>query len=171
MLLQPRRYCMAGKLLIYKSAYGGTKAIVDMALEKMDADVTARSLEEVTEREIEEADRIAVGSAIHAGALDQAVKQFLEDHTETLTGKPLALFICCMQREYAEEYFLREFPHELTGAADLRLCLGGDVDPDRLGFFARLSVKRTTGSDKRRQWHDERAMEKLAAFMRGAAAL
>jgi menaquinone-dependent protoporphyrinogen oxidase len=155
---------MSVKLLIYKSTYGGTKKIVDEVADMLPEEVTVRPLEELEDRDIEEAQRIALGGAIHGGALQRDLKRFMEQKAELLGHRGLALFLCCMQREYAEEYFLREFPHELTGEAELRVCIGGDADPDRLNPVTRFILKRTTGSKERRQWRDREAMEKLVQF-------
>jgi menaquinone-dependent protoporphyrinogen oxidase len=151
-------------LLIYKSSYGGTKTIVDELKTDLPGDVEVLTLEEVLEEQLRGAERIAVGGAIHAGSLQRGLKQYLEDYREVLQEKRLALFISCMQPENAEEYFLREFPHQLIGRAELRLCIGGEVDPARLNLFMRFKLKRTTGSSASRQWRNEKAMRQLIAF-------
>ncbi len=157
---------MSANILVYTSTYGGTKNIIDHLAGLLPEDVKILTFNELSGKELQQAERIAIGGAIHGGALQTELKEFLEEKTEELRKKRLALFLTCMQREYVEEYFLREFPHELTGEADVLLCLGGDADPDRLNAINRRILKRTTGSDERRQWHDTEAMDRLVQFFK-----
>jgi menaquinone-dependent protoporphyrinogen IX oxidase len=65
----------------------------------------------------------------------------VEQHTEELCGKKLALFISGLDGSKEQEYFQANFSSQIRQAAVEKSFLGGIYDPKKTGFMMRLIVK------------------------------
>ncbi len=112
-------------------------------------------------------DAIVVGGSVHAGMVQGAVRKILTKEADTLMAKRLGLYLCCMyENETAERQFEEAFPAPLRAHAVARGLFGGKLDLEKMGFFARVIVKKIAGVTESISKMNFAAMEKFAAEMK-----
>jgi menaquinone-dependent protoporphyrinogen oxidase len=62
-------------------------------------------------------DCVIIGSPLYAGMVPKEVKSFVEQHTEELCGKKLALFLSGLDGSKEQEYFQTNFSLQIYQAA------------------------------------------------------
>lgn len=112
-------------------------------------------------------DAVILGCSIYMGRAQGRMTRFAAERATELAGKKLALFICCGARgDEAMGQLDKAYPEALRTQALSREVLGDAVDFDRIGFFTRMIVKKTSGKTASYENFDEAAMDRLVAALR-----
>lgn len=130
-------------LILYMTSHGCTEKAAQKLEQLLNDDVQSVNLKKRPPRDLSLFDTIIIGGSIHAGQIQRKVKQFCQDHLDTLKQKRLGLFLCCMEEgETAQKQFDEAFPAELRDHAAVTGLFGGEFDFNRMNFLQRAIVKK-----------------------------
>ena len=91
-------------------------------------------------------DQVIVGGSIHAGMIQNCVKDFCNKNTSTLLEKRLGLFISCFyEGEIAQTQLEKAYPEMLKKHAISCKVMGGEMLLEKMNFFEKLIVKKVAG--------------------------
>jgi menaquinone-dependent protoporphyrinogen oxidase len=126
-------------LLIYQSKNEATREIANRIAAQL-GETVIHDLKDGAPS-LDRYDCVIIGSPIYAGMVPKKVKSFVEQHTEELYGKKLALFLSGLDDSKEQAYFQANFSSQIRQAAVVKSFLGGIYDPKKTGFMMRLIVK------------------------------
>ena len=129
--------------VIYASKHGTTEKVASAIADKLRGTVKMFSLKENPNPNINEFDRIILGSSIYAGQSSKAMKTFCKNNEPVLCEKRLGLFICGMHSNKVEqEKEMKEaYPEILQKNAIAIQFLGGEFLFEKMNFFERLIAR------------------------------
>ena len=144
-------------LIVYRSKYGTTESCAGKIAEGLGEGgghkAVLMNLKEKPGNNLEPYDTVVIGSPIYGGLIHPAVSRFCRKYRTHLLGRPVALFVCGLDRgERAESQIRTAYPPWLTLHAFTRHHLGGSLHPrslhpgDRLLF--RLLKLQPSGSSR-----------------------
>ena len=131
--------------VIYASKHGTTAKVANAIADKLrgTTDVKLFSLKENPNPNINEFDRIILGSSIYVGQSAKAMKTFCKNNESVLGQKRLGLFICGMHpnKEEQEKELKEAYPEILQKSAMEIQFLGGEFLFEEMNFFERLIAR------------------------------
>ena len=96
-------------------------------------ETTIVDLKNKKQTDVNEFGRLIIGGSIHAGQIQEKVKDFCEKNMENLLKKELGLFTCCMEEgEKAEAELWNVFSKKLREHAKATACLGGEFNFEKM---------------------------------------
>ena len=176
---------MATFLVCYGTGEGQTEKIatrIGSTLRDRGHEVTVADLGEGSpDQPLTEFDAVLVGSSIHVGTHQSAVRTFVGEHRDVLASRPTGFFQVSLSSATADEQrraeaakYVDEFV-ESTGWHPDRIGLfGGALRYSEYGFLTRLLMKRiaadATGDTDTSQDYEYTDWEEVEAFARDFAA-
>lgn len=155
-----------GTLIVYATKYGCTEKCALALKERLPGEVDLVNLKKVRNVDPESYGKIIIGGSIYMGGIQKEVRRFCADRLETLRGKRLGLFICCMQEgETAETELAQSFPPELMGLAAAKDYFGGKFDFGRMGPIDRFIVRKVSKVDCNTSTVSEEKLDRFAQAM------
>lgn len=135
-------------VLIYTTMHGTTEKVAHYIAGHM-AEVTILKLSNSWDIPISSFDRVILGGSIHMGSVQSSVKKFCTKHRQELLSKPLALFVCGMEKEPAkqEEELRLAFPEEINEHARAKAFVGGEFLFEKMNFIQRMMIKKIAHTD------------------------
>jgi len=132
--------------LIYTTKHGTTQKIADYIVQNLSSnDVILYNLANHPNIDFSLYNTVIVGGSIHAGSLDRLIRSFLRKNTVALLQKPLALFMCGMNKSELEQEFNNGFPEVLRHHAFSKQLVGGELIFEKMNFVERWMTKKITG--------------------------
>lgn len=132
-------------LIVFASLHGCTKKFANKVSENLDGNITLVNLKESCTVNLDCFSTIIIGGSIHAGYINPCIQLFCERNLDILLAKNIGLFLCFMDSEEKFNYYLnKSFPPELTKIASAKEYFGGELDFEKLTFFEKLFIERTT---------------------------
>lgn len=128
-------------LVAYATGHGATEKYAKAIAARIAGDVAFVDLKHGQAPDLTGFEAVIVGTAIYYGQPTKAVKQFCAGHAETLKGKRLGLFICCLNLDQADQMMKTAFPSELQEAAVATGVFGGELIMKKLSFGERLIAR------------------------------
>lgn len=114
-------------------------------------------------------DTVVVGGSIRAGKVQKKIGKFCRNNLDTLKGKKLGLFLCCMEEgEKVRLQFEEAYPAELREHAAAAGLFGGEFDFDKMNFIEGAIVKKLAKIDENVSKLDEKAIESFAEKLIGS---
>lgn len=154
-------------LIIYMTRHGCTGKAVDMLARALPGSAVF-DLGAVNSPPLDAYDTVAIGGSIHAGKLQKKLAKYCRDNIDTLKGKRLGLFLCCMEEgEKARLEFNQAYPAELREHATATGLFGGAFDFNRMNFIERMIVKKVANIVQSVSKLDEKAIESFAEKLKG----
>jgi len=150
---------MTKTLVVFYSKHGYTQNLAKQATKITNGDYLNLAKEKDTD--ISEYDKIIIGSGIYAGSASRKIKKFINNHIDELLQKKIALFICCVDENEAENQFNKSFPDNLRKHAYLKALLGGEIRMKKLGFFEKLIIQSINKTKKDILNHKQDAIQKF----------
>lgn len=152
--------------IIFISRHGTTERVSQKLKEKMgNADLI--DLKKISKPDLSNYKTILLGASIHMGQVHKKTKSFIENNLETLLGKKLGLFLCCMEEgEKAKEQYDLAFPQNLQNHATANAMMGYEYLLEEMGFLEKIMVKKITGKDQSFSKLDEMAIHNFAENFR-----
>ena len=137
--------------IVFMSKHGTTEKVVNIITEHLvHQDYEVFNLRNIRTPDIREFDFVIIGGSIHTGTVQNRVKQFCINNTDTLLTKKVGLFLCCMEvGEKATEQFNNAFPAELRKHAFYTGLMGGECLTDKMNFFERNLVRMVIGGPEK----------------------
>jgi menaquinone-dependent protoporphyrinogen oxidase len=136
--------------IIYVSKHGTTEKTVLHIQKKLGTENTHLfNLKNNSNFDLSSFDQIIVGGSIHAGMIQNRIKDFCNKNTLTLLEKRLGLFISCFyEGEIAQNQLEKAFPEILRKHAISCQIMGGEMLLEKMNFFEKLIVKKVAGISK-----------------------
>ena len=107
-------------------------------------------------------DIVVVGSCVRAGALQPAMREYLENCEPILLKKTLGVYICCVSDSSADKYIQSGISPTLLAHSETA-AFGGKLDPSAAKGFDRLILKTlaklAANGDDESSFHPERIPE------------
>lgn len=132
-------------LIVYDTRHGSSEKATKMLQQQIDGEVVVHHLKKSNSPGLSEFERVIVGGSIHMGEIQKSVKTFCELNKEELSRKHLGLFLCCMDKERAQEQFEKAYPDVLREKALINALFGGEFIFDRMNFLERFAVRKISG--------------------------
>lgn len=180
---------MVSILVCYGTGEGQTAKVADRIVEVLAErghDATARNAGDVPpDLTVEEFDAVLVGTSIHLGEHQPAVREFVDANHDSLAARPTAFFQLSMSSAVADETrqaeaagYVETFLEETGWQPDRIGLFGGALRYSKYGFLKRLMMKRiakdaTGDTDASRDyeytdWHEvESFAADFAVFVEG----
>jgi menaquinone-dependent protoporphyrinogen oxidase len=137
--------------IVYMSKHGTTEKVVKIISEHLTRyNYDVFNLRNDKTPDVRKYDFIIIGGSIHAGMVQNKVKQFCVSNTELLLEKKVGLFLCCMEvGAKATEQFNNAFPVGLREHAFYTGLMGGECLTEKMNFFERNLVKMVIGGPEK----------------------
>ena len=137
--------------IVFMSKHGTTEKVVNIISKHLvHQDYEVFNLRRIKTPDIREFDFVIIGGSIHAGTIQNKVKQFCINNTDILLTKKVGLFLCCMETgEKATQQFNNAFPAVLRQHALYTGLMGGECLTDKMNFFERSLVKMVIGGPEK----------------------
>ena len=148
-------------LIIYASSHGCAAQAAARLQNELAGEVKVQNLKDKTPVFVNAFDRIIIGGSIHAGAIQGNVKKFCRNNLHTLMEKEIGLFICCMDKEKAQQQFDSAFPEALRNHARASGLFGGAFDFERMNFLQKTIIKKISGIQESVQDLNEAAIQEF----------
>ena len=132
-------------LVVYATKYGATTKAVEILKTHLKSEVVIVNLKEETHPPLSEFDAVIFGSAVYMGTLRKEARTFMRLHEDELLSKKLGLFLCCGQKESAEELAQKNFPQKIWQNAAAFGFFGYAYQLEKMNFFERLILKKAAG--------------------------
>ena len=139
-------------LVAFGTKYGSTVKVgeeIGRVLRGKGLEVEVVNLDERKVKDLEPYDLAIVGSAVIIGKWTKGARTFLEQNQDALSGKKLAMFVCCgdvlaeakERREGAKARYLDQVVMD-NGLKPLDTALfGGELDFNKYGFLIKAVLK------------------------------
>jgi len=133
--------------IVYVSKHGTTEKTVHKIRKGLgEANTVLFDLKKSSLIDLSQFDQIIVGGSIHAGMIQNRVKDFCNKNSLTLLEKRLGLFISCFyEGETAQTQLEKAFPEILRKHALSCKVMGGEMLMESMNFFEKLIVKKVAG--------------------------
>ena len=155
-------------LIAYATRYGCARKAAEALRDHLGGEVSLVDLKEDGDPDPGPFDTVIVGGSIQAGRVQRRVRAYCEARSSALLEKRLGLYLCCMyEGEVAVKQLADAFPAALRDRATATGLFGGDLDFEKVGFVARLVVKKVAGVTESVFKFDEGAVVAFAERMRG----
>jgi menaquinone-dependent protoporphyrinogen oxidase len=161
-------------IILFASRHGNTERIltelVNRASASASGELLLKPVRKTPRKDLEDADRIAVGGPVYMGKMRGEVAAFLSRNRALLLSKPLALFAGCHARgDEARAQLERVFPADLRAHAAVTTSIGGDVDLDKLPFLMRGIMKNIAKTEEDKHSPEAGGRETLYRFLVGGS--
>jgi menaquinone-dependent protoporphyrinogen oxidase len=132
--------------VIYATNHGTTEKVAQMIREQLGEDnADLINLKNNPMPDLSDYDQVFLGGSIHAGNIQNRVKKFYQQNMVDLLGKPLALFLCGMNKQQFQEEFDGAFPEVLRKHAISKKMVGGEFLFDKMNFIEKALVRKISG--------------------------
>jgi len=150
-------------LIVYMTKHGCTERTAGMLKEHLYGEVTLVNLKKEKKPDLSRHETIVIGGSIRAGRIQEGVRKFCERNRETLLGKRLGLYLCCMyDGETADKQFEEAYPEELRRHAAAAGLFGGEFDFQKMNFIERKIVKKVARVEESVSRIDSEAIRNFA---------
>lgn len=153
-------------IIIYTTSHGCTEKVVKELSLKLSGEVTSIDLENDPWPPLYEFDRVIIGGSIHAGQIQNRIKDFCKTNMDELREKEIGLFICCMyEAEIAHEEIKNAFPEELHQMAKTEAILGGEYNFEKMNFIEQMLVRKIAKVNESVSKIDHNSIDRFALRM------
>lgn len=132
--------------IVYLSKHGTTEKVARMIRERLSSDtVTMIDLSKDEAPDLEQYERIVIGTSVYAGKVRKAFAKFCTDTNVSLFAtRELGLFVCGMEPnpEKQHEELENAFPERMKRHAKVKAFMGGEFLLDEMNFLERFVIKR-----------------------------
>ncbi|MDD3877789.1 MAG: flavodoxin domain-containing protein [Bacteroidales bacterium] len=133
-------------LILYASNHGTTAKICRYIAEKIEnSTIDIVNIKSNKPLNLNLYDRIIIGASIHAGSVQRSISNFLKTNQDLLLTKPLALFLCGMNKPEYEQQFEKVFPEILRKHAISNKVVGGEFLLEEMNMIEKAIIKKITG--------------------------
>jgi len=155
-------------LIAYSTRYGCSQKAAEMLRGLLGGEVSLVDLKQHGDPDPGPFDTVIVGGSIQAGNVQKRVREYCAKRSGQLLEKRLGLYLCCMyEGDAAAKQLADAFPETLRSHATTSGLFGGELDFEKVGFVARLVVKKVAGVTESVFKFDEKAVSAFAEKMRG----
>ncbi len=128
-------------LIIYATEHGSTKKCAEILLEKLTGQVDLYNVKDKKSPELSQYDNVIIGGSIYMGRIQKELSEFTAKNLNVLKNKKVGLYICCMNKNEAENQLNSAFPEELLKCSIVQKSFGGEFNFKKMNFFERFVIK------------------------------
>jgi len=156
-------------LIVYKSKHGTTRKVVLELQNRLGKDTTQiADLSKIKKPDITDYSTVIIGGSIHMGEIQKKVVSFCKKNLDELMTKKLGLFLCFMDKEYAQEEFEDSYPKALREHSSANGLFGGEFLIEEMNFLEKMIIKNTSGVTETTSEIDQTAIDTfLEVFKKG----
>jgi len=135
-------------LIVYSTTHGCTEKCALTLKDRLAGETETANLKKA-KPDLKAFDTVIIGGSIHAGRVQNRIKQFCSSHSQELKEKKLGLYLCCMEEgEKAQKQFDDAYPQELREHASAAGLFGGAFDFEKMNPIERAIIKKIAKIDK-----------------------
>lgn len=154
--------------VIYRSHHGTTEKVATMIQQALGSEnCMLFNLKTSKNIDLSAFDRVIIGGSIHAGNIQNKIKEFCKSNQDLLLEKPLGLFLSCMEVDKAQEQFDNAFPEPLRKHALSCKLTGGEFNFDRMNFIEKMLIRKISGVNESISRINENSVKELVSEMAG----
>ena len=155
-------------IIIYATKHGCTEKVAKLLQTKLTQVIKAVDVEKENPPDLSSFDTVILGGPIYIGKLHKPLAAYMQQNSETLKTKKLALFLCAGEQDPAcrEKLIAANFPEELYNRAILREVLGGELYWNKLDFMTKLILRMVKGI---KEGYSRLSETKIDRFVKGVA--
>jgi menaquinone-dependent protoporphyrinogen oxidase len=154
--------------VIYRSHHGTTEKVATMIQQALGSEnCMLFNLKTSKNIDLSSFDRIIIGGSIHAGNIQNKIKEFCKNNQDILLEKPLGLFLSCMEEDKAQEQFDNAYPELLRKHALSCKLTGGEFNFDRMNFIEKMLIRKISGVNESISRINENSVKELVSEMAG----
>lgn len=132
--------------IIYATSHGTSEKVANLIKEKhTNFETTLFNLKENKTIDLSLYDNIIIGGSIHAGSIQNSVKEFCNKNLVDLLQKRVALYVCAMNEPEFESELKNAFPELLYNHAYVKEVVGGEFLFDKMNFIEKMLVRNISG--------------------------
>jgi len=136
-------------LILYATRYGCTEKCANQLSDKIKGQVEVKNLAKARDINLEPYNQVIIGGSIMAGKINKEVASYVNKNLNTLLGKKVGLFLCCLEHgKQAEKQMEEGFGAQLTERAIARGFFGGEIELRKLNFLLRQMIKKMLKTDQ-----------------------
>lgn len=136
-------------LIVYASHHGCTQQCAERLRQSLGDEAELVRLPAGRSRRPKDYERVLIGGSIHIGHVQGVVRRFCREHLETLLGKQVGLFLCCMaEGADAQKQFDAAFPEVLRRHARATGIFGGEFNFEKMNPLQRAMIRKISGSSE-----------------------
>lgn len=160
---------MSNVLIAYAGKHGCTEECAHILADKINGVADLCNLMEKKQVDLNNYDKVIVGSAIYAGRIIKEVQDFCKKNESALKGKKLGLFICgTLEGDTAKKQVESAFPQELLNTALVKESFGGKIQLSKMNFLEKKIIKAVAKLDSDMSNVSESVMDRFAQIMNEA---
>jgi len=156
--------------IIYASKYGTTEKIARLLADSLKEtdDVILVSLGKKNTEDLNQFDKIILGTSIYAGNSSRKMKLFCAEFQAVLLQKTIGLFICGMEpaEEKRQQEIRNAYPNWLYEKAKSIKFLGGEFLFEKMNFFEKAIIKKIAKTNSSVSNIDYTAIQTFAERMK-----
>ncbi len=150
-------------LVIYATKYGSVGKCANTLKEKLNGDVEVVNIKTDNVPDISSFENVIIGGSIYIGKIQREIRNFCEQHLESLLTKKVGLFICAGEKsETASEELKNAFPEKLYEHAVAREIFGHELHYEKLSWIDKLAIRVAKGVKESYSKLSYENIEKLA---------
>lgn len=128
-------------LIAYDSFNGCTEECAKIIQKHINGEVYLRKGEELKKLNIDEFDKIVIGSPIRFGKLAKSVKKFVKKNEDKLMLKDTYIFMCALSEENVTDYFNKLYGDRIINTAKDCSYFGGRIPVQTHSYMERMVEK------------------------------
>lgn len=133
-------------IIIYTSQHGTTETVANQIANQLNTtETTVLDLKDAGKSNWKDYDMIILGSSIHAGNNQRAMKSFVKKNMEKLLQKRIGLFLCCMRQDELDMQMQQAYPLMLRNHAFSYRWMGGEYKVEKMNFIEKFLLKKIVG--------------------------
>lgn len=148
--------------IIYATSHGTSEKVAKRIQESLNGTTQLFNLKATKTIDLSTFNTIVIGGSIHAGQMQNRVKQFCKQYLVDLLQKRVALYMVGMNEPEFENQFSNAFPELLRKQAIASKCVGGEFLFEKMNFFEKLIVKKVSGASRSVSKIDETSIAEMA---------
>jgi len=132
-------------LIIYASLHGCAKKCAFLVTNLLEGNYKLINLKKEYEVDFSKYKNIIIGGSIHTGHINPCIKDFCKKHENELVKKNIGVYLCFMDPvEKGDYYISSSFSQKFVNHIKIKGYFGGEFDFDKMTFFEKLFVQKTT---------------------------
>jgi menaquinone-dependent protoporphyrinogen oxidase len=130
-------------LILYGTKAGTTEDCANTIAKKIKGGATVLNIKKIGKLRLDDYSCVIVGTPIYAGMINGKIKKYLANNEKDLNDKILGVYTCGFSKpEEALNSLSTGISENLKSRTKVIMHLGGELRPEKLGFFMRFIIKK-----------------------------
>ena len=132
-------------LIVYASIHGCTKKCAYLITNLLEGNYELINLRNEYIIDFTKFKNVIIGGSIHTGHINPRIKEFCDKYENELLKKNIGVYLCFMDPiEKGDYYISSSFSNKFIEHIKVRGYFGGEFDFDKMTFFEKLFIQKTT---------------------------